>query len=219
MLPRRLLLLALVAASSVPLAAAGQRSAELQPAESALGTFDFHAAYLMGIRATLLAGATDSPYLRMVCLPSFSVEWAISVGTPEAREARVEYRVVNEKIWQHENPQAIRTTVHEATISRETAELLHRAWHGMLRRTRYPPPSDTIGLDGTSYDFTSFQRGTGQMEGTTWSPSEVSRTGQLVALGDALRELALSAPSERPAMEQAILQRAQALLDDLQRLE
>jgi hypothetical protein len=47
------------------------------------------------------------------------------------------------------------------------------------------------------------------MEGTTWSPSDESRTGQLVALGEALREIALAAPSERPALEQALMHRAQ----------
>src|SRR5262245_18468769 len=176
--------LALVAA---PLPAfSGEQADDLEPASSSLGAYAFEAEYHSSIRATLLKGATDQPSLRMLCLPSFEAEWAVTVGTPENGDARVEYRIALAKIWGHEEPEKIKITVREATIARTSAEVLYSAWKKMLLRTRYPPPSNSIGLDGTTYYFTSFHRNVGMLEGTTWSPTKSSRTRQLVAIAEAL---------------------------------
>lgn len=74
----------------------------------------------------------------------------------------------------------------ERRISLELAIAIQRAWGRMLQLTRYPAHV-SIGLDGTTYQFFTWVRGLGHLQGQTWSPDE-GFPAEMVALAQSLRD-------------------------------
>jgi hypothetical protein len=158
----------------------------LEPDESVFSSL--LSEYYQGVRTVLLEGVPVGA-AAVVVLPSFEAEWAVwSVREPKPSVCS---RIASSPIWNGEKPGSPNVPERSpepkcAAVSPAIAEDLDDLWVAMLRRVAYPRPSDTIGLDGTTYHFSILARGR-RLAGQVWSPSRKSETGRLVAVAEALR--------------------------------
>jgi uncharacterized protein (TIGR02246 family) len=194
---------------------AGAAGGHLEVPDSAFSSFDGGAEYDHAVRQTLFEGMTDSPYLRMLVKPSFSVEWMVLVTEPGRRTATVRLVVARKPVWTGEDPKIRETLRHEAELPAGLAELLRTVWLGMLEEVRYPE-EPVLGVDGTTYHFTSFVRFRGNLEGRSWSPPVESPAGRLVAIGRALRRYAEADAEALPLIAGEIRELASTLDSELE---
>jgi len=82
-----------------------------------------------------------------------------------------------------------------SSLSSEVAAVVSEAWVVMLRGVRYPPPSNVIGLDGTTYHFSALDAGE-RLAGQIWSPKASTPTARLVAVVEALRAYSVSSTTQ-----------------------
>ncbi len=72
-------------------------------------------------------------------------------------------------------------------IPAELARELRSLWKEMLLGTRHVPDDEVLnGADGTTYNFSAFFAGRGEISGHVWSPQPSCRTYRLVALVHAM---------------------------------
>jgi hypothetical protein len=151
---------------------------------------------------------TDGNFGRMVARPSFEAEFCLSVHAdisessikkhdgwwlvPDEEKTYVmTVTSASENIW-GSIPQNSKTNKDtdikisriDRKISLDLAIAIQRVWAKALHLTRYPSvPSN--GLDGTTYQFSVWVRGRGDLQGETWSP-ELGLPRDLVTMGTEL---------------------------------
>jgi hypothetical protein len=74
-------------------------------------------------------------------------------------------------------------------IPKEVAGEIKGLWKEMLLNVKHPAESED-GLDGTTYDFSAWIYGRGDLSGHIWSPKPESKTGRLTRLADTLADYA-----------------------------
>lgn len=194
-MPRRKLAASLMLVAQSTVGAVTQ--ARLEPDESAFASLQSE--YYLGVRRALLK---DVPFAAaaVVVLPSFEVEWAVWIMRDP--QPSVCSRTASRKIWNADQPERPHVPVRPTRpkcirVAREILEDLSDRWVAMLRNVAYPPPGGTIGLDGTSYHFSTLDQGQ-KLAGQIWSPEPNSTTGRFVAVAEALR-----AYTSSPSLEAA----------------
>jgi hypothetical protein len=155
---------------------------------------------------------------RMVCLPAFEPEWMVTVVREDGEDFDVphtyfvEYVGAETKPFPPRDSQDIKVKKSRAALDLDTAEFLNMTWRRLLRRTRYLK-EPRLGADGVSYHFSRYvpmiDRGrndplAGWEQGTIWSPDEDSLCGELVAIGEGLKDYALAQPEDRQKLGSAI---------------
>ncbi|CAM3999482.1 hypothetical protein [Ectopseudomonas alcaliphila] len=167
---------------------------------------------------------TDGKLGRFISRPSFGVESCVSVYeySPETEEIDGASRNTQnngkkffitvtraaDSIW-HSMPQSnreekdkqvevIRT---DREISLHLAVAIQRAWGRMLQQTKYPAKA-SLGLDGTTYQFSVWVKGLGDLNGETWTPDK-GLPAEMVAIGNELAEFA----ENKAANEERLLRR------------
>ena len=219
------------------LAAAQAEDLQPEPGVFASSFFDF-GPYHRALRESLL-GEHDRRHCQMVSLPSFSNEWAVYVVREEGDRASVVFKMMQKQLWVEMTREiqktrkdgripldpatqaaavvradrAVQRSV--APISRSTADLLDQVWAATLARVRYPPPSNVVMADGTTYYVAHWQQGIGERTGTTWSPAYNSNAGRLVAIAEWLRKFATADGGQRAAAETHVIEEAKELLERL----
>jgi hypothetical protein len=193
----------------------------LEPEAGILNTPDSHWDYAKRLRDILLKDAASYHLARMVCLPSFETEWVVTVVREDAKDPDdpqiyfVDYVGAESKLFRTKDSDEIKVRKARAVLDADTAEFLNTTWRRMLRRTRYPKEFG-LGADGVTYHFSRFvpmiDRGrndpeAGWEQGTTWSPDEDSLCGELVAIGEALKDYALAQAEDRQKLGSVIRDR------------
>jgi hypothetical protein len=182
----------------------------LEPEEGLLAADELHWDYAKRIRDVLLKDSASDYLARMVCLPSFEPEWAVTVVREDGPRRDdsityfVEYVVVEKQLWPPGNRAAQNARVRKfrAVLDSETAGSLNAIWGRMLRSVRFPDELQT-GEDGENYHFSGFispiAAGGGAFPGTSdraegkiWSPEEGSLCGEFVGIGVELKTYALA---------------------------
>jgi hypothetical protein len=185
----------------------------LEPDSGFLEAYDFEWEYKGKLRAVLLRDRSAYHPARMMSAPAFEPEWVVTVVRKEEggdpREPRrayfVEYAAAARRIYPEKEFREIKVTKARVELDRDTAEAVHRAWRRMLRGARHPEKI-RFGADGVRYHFSRFvplysggirDPFPGRENGTIWTPTEGATTYQLVEVGEALREFAVSPPEQR----------------------
>ncbi len=170
----------------------------LEPEDGAV-TDSYRMDYQLNVRKILLTGLSTQPVFRMVCLPSFSSEWVVDIEPDESRGLSVITVTSEQQIWYSVHMRGdnrplkaedVRTDMKKATIDSQTAHRVHDIIQMILAEVQYPKTA-TLGLDGSTYHFSSWRELLGCRYGKTWSPEKGSRAYKLVALGEQLRKYAL----------------------------
>lgn len=92
----------------------------------------------------------------------------------------------------------------DVEIPKPLAEVIYQIWVNALLQTHYDKKS-SMGLDGTTFIFSSFVRGLGWLHGTTWSPVAQLPPRWLADTGDQLFVFA-NDPKRDPKKMQATLE-------------
>lgn len=122
-------------------------------------------------------------------------EWTYFITYTRASEKRASSTDGNKPI------KVVRT---DREISFELAVAIQRVWAKALCLTRHP--ANAIGMtDGTTYQFTAFVGGLGDISGETWSPRR-GLPAELVSIGNALAEFV----GKKDAKEKPLIERLKA---------
>lgn len=172
----------IVLASIFSLSAAAQdHDAYLRPVDGYLSSYGHNHYYLVAVRDILVRAAADSPAI-MVTLPSFSEESMVFIQ-PRDREVVVVSATTTKQIWSTEKKDEIKVEQKEKVIKKEIADQICAVFALATSQTRYPKGGG-FGVDGVTYQFSSFVTGIGVRAGQTWSPDPKTTCGMLVSLGE-----------------------------------
>jgi len=189
----------------------------LEPIRSAFSGWHGQDDYYRNIREKLFPGSFNY-LIRVLEIPSFELEWAVSVQERDFYEPGVKvkrfadgsviatragefvepkkryyavYSSASEPIYNNKKISKVRVLTSERQISSELASKLLELWSSVLSKTSYSEYGG--GADGTTYYFFCRSPELGLMEGSTWSPKDGSKLPlQMVRLANQLRELAQS---------------------------
>jgi hypothetical protein len=181
MMWKAVMLVLLIAAPT----AQAERGQDLETPGSIFTSSGDLARYQYEVQRALLKDSPFNPYVRMVVMPSWGPEWMIEVDPPSEFKATVRLVEAVGPAWHRGKPREVRARTKTATIAGETADTLRGAWWTMLRRVI--PRQLTVGFDGTTFLFGSWEAGLGIVEGEAWSPPTGTQCDALVQLGVALR--------------------------------
>jgi hypothetical protein len=183
----------------------------LEPEAGILNMPDSWWDYSKRLRNVLMKDAAGYHLARMACLPTFETEWVVTLVREDGDDPDdpqtyfVEYVGAESRLYRTKDSEDIKVKRARATLDPDTAEFLNTTWHRMLRRTRYPK-EPRLGADGVEYHFSRFvpmidrgknDRHAGWEQGRIWSPDEGSICGDLVAIGEGLKDFALAKPEDR----------------------
>jgi hypothetical protein len=198
---RHLLILAVLLVS--PAAAQQHRLPEdhLEPEGSILGG-TANIAYENRLRDVFRDAHTEGVVLQMTATPPFVSEYAVGIRSlqPYGEHApdgkAPPYRIFGVKadapIWNQVVGRApagdTKVSRCEIAISDGLEARIADAWFRVLQGTRFPT-TFADGADGIAYHFTAFKPKLGTRWGQVWMPPRDSVTGNLVALGNTMRDV------------------------------
>lgn len=160
----------------------------LEPAASYFATYGHSHFYREAVRSSLVKNAASAPAL-VVCLPSFSEEWAVYLDRA-GEDWMVTLVRPAEQIWGSEAPKTIEVSKVSRKVSSAQALSIVEIFTSAVNAARYSP-DPRLGNDGVAYAFTAFVVGAGPRSGEIWTPEEGTFTYGLTTLADALRGFAL----------------------------
>jgi hypothetical protein len=165
---------------------ANAQKGNLEPAESIFDEYDFRFEYYSLVRKILMNGISDTPELRFLIIPSFSVEEVVAIEKRNEKYYIVHHKM-KQSIWYTEkNKEKIGVDKKEVEISKSDMELYHELFKTAVNNRKYPD-EQTLGFDGTNYYFSVMDKRL--KTGTTWSPNEKSNIGKLTKIGNSLINL------------------------------
>lgn len=207
----------------------------LEPEVASLSEYDFHWDYVKKLRQVLLKDASEYYMARMLCIPSFEPEWVVTISREceggfeddHPHSYLVEYARAKKHLWHEKKFEEVEVSKVKASLDQRTAEAVFEVWRRMLHATRYPIDEERMGEDGETYHFSRqismnhkgrLDPRAGFEHGKIWSPDEDSPTGELVAIGEALKKYALARPEDRDGIQAEIRKKADQLKAKLDRL-
>jgi hypothetical protein len=187
----------------------------LEPVESIFDEYDFRFEYYSLVRKILMNGMSDTPELRFLIIPSFSVEEVVAI-----EERKGKYYIVHHKmkksIWYTEkNKEKIGVEKKEIEISKTDKDLYYELFKTAVNNRKYPE-KERLGFDGTNYYFSVSDKGL--KTGTTWSPSKKSKIRRLTEIGQSLIKIAQSTKENEVAkLEPELIERIKNLTIQLEK--
>lgn len=160
---------------------------------------------------------TSGDYGRMLFLPSFTGEWAVSVYNKEPQsQGSVKYCITLTEAkknlyysFPENNDQKKRKDVivrrTDVEIDREFAVKIQRAWATYILETRYSKTNND-GVDGYVARFSVWVRGEGNIQGQVWTPSR-GLPLEFVELGFALVDYCKAPERKHPILRKEILEK------------
>jgi hypothetical protein len=190
----------------------------LEPEDGILSELDPIIEYNLTIRKCLLRQTDTTEMARLLCLPSLSPEWVVTVRrNDESQVWEVEVAVAEKRLWDCKDPEKVPITRRLAPIDSTSAERIRKAWSAMLEGVRYPRDVGIRGLvqDGMVYHFSMFVDQVGVRAGR-WSDQDGdngadSPPARLARVAEAVRKYAEGPPQSRGENKALILRRIMEL--------
>lgn len=173
-------------------------------------------AYHIGINKIINEAVAHPPSLQLTTLPSFEAESGLRLVGTEIYfvQFRSFYWGESQVFDRHGvghmdfSKPKIATKIRHAPLSAPLARLVEHTYSKAIAKARR---SDQMGLDGTSYVFSTSDGSCGW----TWSPGPRTRNGRLVELMKRLEEhAAFSAPIDLQRSEKVMMQLLQTIDSD-----
>ncbi|WP_435008768.1 hypothetical protein P12x_000030 [Tundrisphaera lichenicola] len=142
---------------------------------------------------------------RMVCLPAFEPEWAITI-TEVDNMHWIELSVATESVSSSKNPRKVTATKRRILFDSDCAIILRKIWIKMLLSVKYPSePPEFIVADATDYRFSCFAIGRGKLAGKISEPMLDTLPKKLTEIGHLLRTYVEDDDLEKPKCISKIL--------------
>ena len=184
----------------------------LEPSDAILASFDSSFGYQVAIRRALLSGQPDTPYFRVIGLPSFFPEWSLTIGEPSADVATVTFLVAANPIYNGSKYRSPHIERSDATVDPATAQTLRAILKQLLLETRPCENRDgRVGMDGTTFSFSAFVLSRGVLSGEAWEPEPPTRAGLLRTCIRSLIRLTQVDAAEQQALRQQLSDQVSAL--------
>jgi len=168
------------------------------------------------LRMTPALQGPDVLMARMIVLPSNFSEWQVSLYLGSSGEARLEAVLAKRSVYQSnheekqgtvalkENPEIGTPDYYQAPVERNVAEAIGRVWSQVIHRSQLPKPQPSGSTDRTTYIFSRWVQGEGEICGEIREPVAGSIPERLTLLGKDLREFARSDEMKRKDLMQSI---------------
>ncbi len=172
----------------------------LEPVPGFFSTHKREFEYLVRVRRTLLKSVGNYPSARMVVVPAFEPEFAVSIE-PDGEETVAWSCTMTKQIWGSKDAEGLTAREASRPIPRKLANRIAVAWWSALSGVRFPERGP-VGVDGTTYYFASFKRWLVSRAGQAWSPRS-GPSADMVRVGTLLRQYVAAglAGSERVLKE------------------
>jgi hypothetical protein len=183
----------------------------LEPEDGILSDDDSNLKYMLIVRKYLVAETGPVDTVGMVCLPSLSPEWSVTLRKVEGNNTwNVELLLAEKQLWKVKGSVGISIIRKRATLDALTAAGIQKSWLAMLQRTKYLEIGRRgLVQDGVAYHFSLFVPGTGVLNGHCRGSGDEndpqSPTDKLVRIGTALRTYAESSDDKKTESKRLIL--------------
>ena len=174
------------------------------------------------IKRYLLRGGDDGHEGRMICLPSFEPEWAVTLRQTGPEQWVVDLDEAREELCSAADPSAVKIVRSKSDVDAATAHSVFAVWVRMLKRVHYAE-GFLGGHDGVSYHFSSGPIGDKIRCGQCWAPEQRSGGDEpvelLVTAGENLKDYVRSSKdgrAERLKKLKSTIERLDKLLDSRQ---
>ena len=169
-----------------PTRAIGMRVYESMVAESLVGAAECEAQSLAPVWQREETAS-------LVCIPSFTPEWALWVVGERKAGFWVLLTEAEENIWystrsEQEVPRSPSVKKHRTELATELGAAVCDIWSRVLSQTRYPQEPLLGACDGVTYHFAYSRKGMPATAGKTWSPVESTIPGKLTALAHSIKD-------------------------------
>ena len=187
----------------------------LEPVESIFDEYDFRFEYYSLVRKILMNGMSDTPELRFLIIPSFSVEEVVAIEEQNGKYYVVHHKMQSSIWYTEKNKEKIGVDKKKVEISKTDMEMYHKLFKVAINNRKYPK-EEMLGFDGTNYYFSVAD--IRLKTGTTWSPSENSKIVLLTEIGQSLIKLAQSTKENKLAkLEPELVERVNNLTLELEK--
>jgi hypothetical protein len=160
------------------------QSDNLQPARGIFDCYDYQFEYYSKIRKVLFKDLNDSPEIRFLVLPSFTPENVLDIQFDRNNEKYyLVFHICEKMIWYNETWEQTNVRKTRKEITKESVELIKKLFETAIHKSKHSEEL-LIVSDGTNYYFSIHNK-----TGTVWSPSEGSKMGRLVNIGQKLIQL------------------------------
>lgn len=185
----------------------------LEPVESIFDDYDFRFQYYSLIRIVLMKGMSDSPEVRFLIIPSFSVEEVVAIEEEKGKYFIIHHKM-EKSIWYTEkDKQKIGVIEKKVEILESDVNLYKELFKKAIHHRKYPD-RELMGLDGVNYYFSVADRPL--KTGTVWSPAEGSKMDRLVNIGNSLISLANETETGKVVvLDAALIQQIKQLTNEL----
>ena len=171
----------------------------LEPVESIFDEYDFRFEYYSLVREVLMNGMSDTPVVRFLIIPSFAVEEVVAIEKRNGRYYIVHHKMQNSIWYTEKNKKKIKVLKKAVEISKTDMQLYHELFKVAVDNREYPE-KEILGLDGVNYYFSAKNDENNKLRtGTTWSPADKSKIGELTDIGKSLIKLAESTDEDKIA--------------------
>jgi hypothetical protein len=159
----------------------------LKPVNGIFDSYDFLLDYYSQVRSFLLPHTDDWHEIQIITIPSFDKENVLLLEHVRGTENySLVFRTVDKSIWYTKDKANIQVQEIKKKFDKESALLMKALFRVAIRQTHFPE-DDAIGTDGTNHYFSIDDFG--YKTGKTWSPSEKSAMGRLVAITEKIKNM------------------------------
>jgi len=160
----------------------------LEPVGGIYDILDYQFEYYSQVRKILFSGLTDRPEIRFQVMASFTPESVLDIQFDrDNNKYYLIYHICEKSIWYSDNRKNIKVNKFKTEIDKESVELIKSLFEIAIAQVKYRK-EEIVGFDGTDYYFSINKYGL--KSGTIWSPSNKTKMGKLVDIGEKLIELA-----------------------------
>ncbi len=143
--------------------------------------------YYDNVFPILYKGFQTKPYARYTSMPSFSFEYSFSVEQKDNKYLIIS-NSLSESYWYSKSKRAVKVISKQTEITEELHKKIGELFQLLAEQTK-KPESETMGLDGVIYYFSTTDNAGQVTIGETWSPNDNSLLDRLVKICDNLHSI------------------------------
>jgi len=141
--------------------------------------------YYNGLFSILYRNLSVKPVGRYTVLPSFSSEFVLSAEKDSTNKCKLIIQSCSESYWYANKRKKVKIYRREKAVTPDLINSIQKLFYQFINQIK-ESESSVMGLDGTTYCFSTYKESVGLVTGETWSPEENSKMSKLVNICDQL---------------------------------
>jgi hypothetical protein len=141
----------------------------LEPEPGFFSSAPYSDTYYLKVKKVLIDPIPHLPYASIIVMPSFSLEYIVSIDYYADTKTYLTYRIARQQIWTNQTKDTIECENYKIEFDKSLALKMNELFFIATSKAKYPDNPNS-GTDGTRYIFVTFRAPFGSRSGTTWSP-------------------------------------------------